>query len=275
MRISLENILDFPLDKTVSEITEGLRSFVRDSGAKLAVIGLSGGLDSSVTATLLAKALPREMVLALVMPDTRVNKPADTIDAIELAESLGIKYYVIPIDPIVNAYMVLPNIGTGDRLPVGNLRARIRMNILYLYANKFGGVVIGTGDRSEILIGYFTKYGDGGVDFQPVASLYKTQLRALARYLGLPDRIVEKPSSPGLWESHLAEEEIGLKYEDVDRILYALFDMRLSVREASEATGLPLPLVEKVLDMHRSSRHKRKGLNYLKLSWVENPLAEI
>jgi len=204
-----------------------------------------------------------------------VNNPLDAHHAVNLAESLGVKYYVIPIDSIVDSYLKLPGVSFRDKLPVGNLRARVRMSILYLYANKLGGAVVGTSDRSELLIGYYTKFGDGASDFLPQASLYKTQLRRLARFLGLPEEIVSKPSSPGLWEQHLAEEELGLKYEDVDRVLYALFDMRMSVEEASEATGLPLEVVNRVLAMHRSTRHKRQGFKFVKLSWVGNPLAEI
>ena len=275
MRISVEDLLNFPLEQTVEEIKQGLRSFMEESGAKTLIIGLSGGLDSSVALTLLSRSIPREKIIAFVMPDTRVNNPLDAHHAVNLAESLGVKYYVIPIDSIVDSYLKLPGVSFRDKLPVGNLRARVRMSILYLYANKLGGAVVGTSDRSELLIGYYTKFGDGASDFLPQASLYKTQLRRLARFLGLPEEIVSKPSSPGLWEQHLAEEELGLKYEDVDRVLYALFDMRMSVEEASEATGLPLGVVNRVIAMHRSTKHKRQGFKFVKLSWVGNPLAEI
>ena len=275
MKISVEDLLNFPLEQTVEEIKQGLRSFMEESGAKTFIIGVSGGLDSSVALTLLSRSIPREKILAFVMPDTRVNNPLDASHAVNLAESLGVKYYLIPIDSIVDSYLKLPGISFRDKLPVGNLRARVRMSILYLYANKLGGAVVGTSDRSELLIGYYTKFGDGASDFLPQASLYKTQVRRLARFLGLPEEIVSKPSSPGLWEQHLAEEELGLKYEDVDRVLYALFDRRMSVEEASEATGLPLEVVNRVLAMHRSTRHKRQGFKLVKLSWVGNPLAEI
>ncbi|WP_434730959.1 NAD+ synthase [Thermogladius sp. KZ2Tp1] len=273
--ISVEDLLEFPLEKTVAEISNGIREFLDETGRRMMVIGVSGGLDSAVALTLLAKSAPRDRILALIMPDTRVNKPGDTVDAVELAGSLGVSYRVIPIDSVVDSYLILPGISGRERIPIGNLRARIRMSILYLYANALNGVVVGTSDRSELLIGYFTKYGDGASDFLPQASLYKTQLRRLARYLGLPEKIVSKPSSPALWENHYAEEELGMKYEDIDRVLYALFDMRMGVEEAANATGLPVSVVERVLSLHRSTRHKRQGFRYVRLSWVVDPLPEI
>jgi len=149
------------------------------------------------------------------------------------------------------------------------------MNILYYYANKYNGLVVGTSDRSELLIGYYTKYGDGAVDILPIGALYKTQVRKLAEKLGLPRRIVEKPSSPGFWVGHLAEDEIGIKYEVIDVVLYALFDKGLKPEEVPRYTGIDQGIVNKILDMHRRSRHKRVFPPMPRLSWVGEPIKEI
>jgi NAD+ synthase len=135
--------------------------------------------------------------------------------------------------------------------------ARIRMNILYYYANIKGYIVGGTSDKSELQIGYFTKWGDGAADILPIADLYKTQVRALAKYLGIPRAIVEKKSSPRLWLNHLAEDEIGLGYETIDPILYLLVDRKLKPREVAKKLGTPAKKIDKVYGMIETSLHKR------------------
>ncbi len=145
-----------------------------------------------------------------------------------------------------------------DRVVEGNIRARIRMTILYAYANQYNLLVAGTGDRSEILIGYFTKYGDGGADFFPIGCLYKTQVRRFAVFLGIPEKIAYKPSSPRLWKDHLAEKELGLKYEVIDAVLYSLFDKKLSPQQTAEKLGISLEVVERILSRYYSTSHKRE-----------------
>ncbi|RLE52976.1 MAG: NAD(+) synthetase, partial [Candidatus Methanomethylicota archaeon] len=194
------------------------------------VVGLSGGLDSTVTAYLCVNALGSESVLGLIMPDPEVTPKQDVDDAILVAERLGIKYYLIDISRIIKAFSnSIPNFSFEAKVPVGNLRARVRMCLLYYYANLEGRMVVGTGDKSELLLGYFTKYGDGGVDVLPIGDLYKTQVRMLGKYLGIPERIIKKPSSPRLWKGHLAEEELGLTYDIIDPILHLLVDEELPV----------------------------------------------
>ena len=125
-------------------------------------------------------------------------------------------------------------------------------------ANKYNYIVVGTSDKSELLLGYFTKYGDGGVDILPIGCLYKTQVRALGKYLGIPGRIIAKPSSPRLWPGHLAEEELGFKYEDVDPVLYALFDLKLPIEETVYKTGKSIEFVKKIYEIVQKNEHKRK-----------------
>ncbi len=255
-KISLDDILKLDYERVARAIEGFIREYVESAGVKGVVVGLSGGVDSTVTAYLTVRALGAERVLGLVMPDSDVTPREDVEDAVMVARSLGIRYKVIDIKPVVSAYVTSAGV-EPDRKSKGNLRARIRMSLLYLHANMEGLLVAGTGDRSEILLGYFTKYGDGGVDFLPIGCLYKTQVRALARHLGVPERIASKPSSPRLWPGQLAEDELGLKYEEADLILYALFDLKMGPEEAAEATGLGMDKVRRVLELYESSRHKR------------------
>ena len=275
MKLSINALLTFPVERTISEITDFIQEYVEESGVKGVVIGVSGGIDSSVALALAVDALGKEHVTALILPDRRTTPKQDVDDALTLAKLFGVKHYLINIDEIVDTYSVLPFFDLEDNIATGNLRARIRMNILYYYANRFSYLVLGTGDRSEILIGYFTKYGDGAVDLLPLACLYKTQVRHIAHWLGIPERIIKKPSSPRLWPGHLAEKELGMKYEDIDLILYGLFDLGLTKEELSEVTGISAELIERVITLHRRSRHKRGFPPYPRLSWNREPLKEL
>lgn len=222
--------------------------------AKGLVIGLSGGLDSSVVLKLSTNALGSQNVLGLVMP-TNVTPQEDIKHAIELAEALKIEYKIIDLDLIIERYgKALPD----DKRAKGNLAARVRMSILYYYGSLRGYLVAGTGDKSEYYIGYFTKHGDGGADIMPIAHLYKTQVRALARYLGISDAIIQKKSSPRLWANHLAEEEIGMNYEVIDSILHLMIDKKMKPAETAKRLQMPREQVDKIKDMVDKSDHKRR-----------------
>ncbi|MCY0868092.1 MAG: NAD+ synthase [Desulfurococcus sp.] len=274
-RITVRDLLSLPWDTVIDVVAGFIKSYADEHGAGRLIVGLSGGVDSAVVLKTVVEAAGAARALALILPDTRVTPAGDVEDAVRLAEDLGVEYIVIPIDRVVDSYSVIPGFTLSDKLPVGNLRARIRMTILYYYANKLNGLVVGAGDRSELLLGYFTKHGDGGVDIQPLACLYKTQVRELARRIGIPDAITSKPSSPRLWEGQLAEEELGLSYEAVDLVFYSLIDRGLSLEEAVEATGLPLTVFQRVLDLHRRSRHKRSIPPMPRLPWLPEPIREI
>ena len=234
------------------------------------VLGLSGGLDSSVTATL-AAMMPnnnKEMglrVKALIMPHSQITPAKDVQDAIRLAKRLSIDYDVIDVADIhssmlnkVSGFIPKGMIGSYRcKVADGNLIARIRMCILYYYANINDALVLGTSDRSELLIGYYTKYGDGAADLFPIAMLYKSQVRALARYLMLDKDIVEKRSSPMLWQDHYAEQELGMSYDEIDSILYCMFDLRLGLNDIVREYNIDKDKVIMVRRMVRVSRHKR------------------
>ncbi len=255
--------IDFLLDHDWRTIANHIEGFIRDYMEKVGVdgyvIGLSGGVDSSTALALAVEAVGADRVYALIMPDSRTTPESDVRDAVAIAKKYSVGYDIIWIDRIYDAFTsIIPCFDSHDNVSNGNVRARTRMVILYYYANHYNRLVLGTSDRSEILIGYYTKYGDGAVDLLPLGCLYKTQVRRLAVELGIPKEIAYKPSSPRLWPGHKAVDELGMDYTEIDLILYGLFDKRLDPEAVSEETGLPLEKVYRVLEMHRRSRHKRR-----------------
>ncbi|MGE5862723.1 MAG: NAD+ synthase [Nitrososphaerales archaeon] len=197
-------------------IIEFIRNEATSANYQGVVLGLSGGIDSSVALYLATKALGNNKVLGLILPDKKVSKRSDIDDAIELSQKVGINYHIIDITEIKQKYMdILPL----EKISIGNLTARIRMNFIYYYANIEHKLVLGTSDKSELMIGYFTKFGDGAADILPLADIYKTEVRELAKYLNLPKKILLKKSSPSLWKDQTAEDEIGMEYEKIDTIL--------------------------------------------------------
>ena len=243
-------------DRDYPHIADTIGGFLRDgikgAGADGLVMGLSGGVDSAAVAALCSRAGAN--TLALVMPDSKVSPRGETDDAVKLAKTLGIKHKLIDICRIVEEYSghLEP-----DRLAEGNLRARIRSNILYYYANTGNRLVLGSGDKSEWLIGYFTKFGDGAADLAPLLSLYKLQVRRMAEYLGVPQEIVSKKSSPHLWKGQTAEGEIGAKYEEIDAILYHTLEKGMDTGELAEKCGIKIETIKKILALNKGSEHKR------------------
>lgn len=226
-------------DRAFSIIASFIQQQVEGAGARGVVLGLSGGVDSTVAVALAAKALGPQRVWAIHMP-SRYTPPQDTADAKRVAEVLGVNFHVVDISPIYEAFLkALPE---GNDVARGNLQARIRMAVLYYYANRHNLLVVGSGDRSELLLGYFTKYGDGAADLLPIGCLYKTQVREAARRLGFGD-IANKPSSPRLWEGHTAEGELGASYEAIDLVLYALFDLKMPAEQVKKQFGTVAELV--------------------------------
>jgi len=181
------------------------------------VLGLSGGLDSAAALALSVRALGKRNVTAVLLPSASTPK-RDLLDAQSLAKKLGVKTISISISPILLSFSSI----ASAKISRANLSARVRMAILYSIAQKKNALVVGTGDKSELMLGYFTKYGDGGADLLPIGGLYKTEVRALGAHLGLPKSILEKPSSPALWKGQTAEGELGFTYEIADRILAAI-----------------------------------------------------
>ena len=239
-------------------ITEKIEEFllkkIEENKSKGIIFGLSGGIDSAVLAYI-CKRIIKDKTIAIIMPDTDITPKTETEDALKVVALTGIEYKLIDIKPIVNEYSkyLEPN-----NRAKGNLRARVRANILYYYANAKNYLVLGSSDKSEYLIGYFTKYGDGAADLVPIISLYKLQIREIAKFLDVPQKIIEKKSSPHLWKDHIAEDEIGATYEEIDSILYCLYEKKFSIEETEKKIGTNRNIIEKIHELHINSNHKRE-----------------
>ena len=232
-----------------------IKTKVKEAKSDGAVIGVSGGIDSAVAAYLAVEALGSRRVMGVIMPDLRVTTESDISDAQTIVEELSLETKMVDIAPIHGAFM--KNLGP-NRLAEGNLRARIRMSLLYYFANSMNRLVVGTGDRSEVRLGYFTKFGDGGVDLLPLADLYKTEVRRLGEILGVSRRIISKRSSPRLWPGQTAEGELGLSYESIDTVFRMYFDQKLSVRSISSRLKIESPRIQVLVSRYHESRHKRE-----------------
>jgi len=253
-------LLSINCPEVAEKIISFIRSYLEEASVEKAVVGVSGGVDSSTTLMLAVKAVGPENVIALIMPHEGITPPEDVEDARSIVKKAGVKFYEIEISKIAGVFKEsLKEKGIElERKVYGNILARTRMILLYTIANQFNGIVVGAGDKSEILLGYFTKYGDGGVDILPIGCLYKTQVRLLAKYLGVPEKIAFKPSSPRLWPGQTAEGELGFTYREVDPVLYALFELKYSPEKVVEELEVDLRLVKRVLELYNKSKHKRR-----------------
>jgi NAD+ synthase len=233
------------LIEEAAKISAWIQTKVKEAGAKGVVVGLSGGIDSSLVAVLAKRALG-DNFLGLIMPCHSIA--TDIEHAEMLARKFSIRTRRIDLAPVNDLMVkVLPE---GNRMARANLRPRLRMIILYYFANSLGYLVAGTDNKTESFTGYFTKYGDGGVDILPISHLLKRQVRAMARELGVPEEIITKPPSAGLWEGQTDEGEMGITYEELDTIIAGI--------ESGNTEGLNPALVEKARRMHASSEHKRR-----------------
>ena len=208
------------VDDLAKKIETWLKQQVKDRGARGLVVGLSGGIDSAVTAVLCHRACFGN-TLGVIMPC--YSDPQDAGHARLLADSTGFEYKTVVLDKIFSDMVRLLTDGDCDPgvkdMPIVNIKPRLRMTALYYYASQRQSLVVGTSNRCEITVGYYTKYGDGGADLLPLANLVKDDIRELAAYLGVPREIIEKPPSAGLWPGHDDEEEMGVTYEELDRYI--------------------------------------------------------
>jgi len=234
------------IDKSVAWI----KKQVEGAGAKGCVFGLSGGLDSSVAGALCVKAFPKSS-LGLLMPC--FSHEEDLRDAREVAEKFAVPTKLIDLGPACSQLYVQlegkPYDGKEMNLPIANLKPRLRMIALYYHANKMNYLVVGTGNRSEAVMGYFTKYGDAGVDIFPLGGLLKSEVKKLAKELGIPDKIIDKKPTAGLWHGQTDEEEMGITYAVLDKIIAGMGTNKLA--------GLDQKLVTKVKQKMKETEHKR------------------
>ncbi|MDD1775314.1 MAG: NAD+ synthase [Methanobacterium sp.] len=249
---------DINPETSVKIITEFIKQKLNESNSSGVLVGLSGGIDSSIAAYISAKSINKDRILGLIMP-SETTSPEDVEDALLVANNLGIEKRIIQIDNFIKEFKGLdaPSKSLKDsKLANANLKARIRMVILYYHANSMSRMVLGTGNKSELLVGYFTKYGDGGVDLLPLADLYKTDVNKIARYLNIPKSIINKPPSAGLWQGQTDEEEMGITYQLLDKILYLLVDEKLKPHQTADKLGISPDEVLRVKSMMEAAEHK-------------------
>ncbi|WP_224333685.1 NAD+ synthase [Haloprofundus halobius] len=247
---------DDELDATREHIVAFIRSVVDDAGAEGAVLGLSGGIDSTLTAHLAVEALGEEGLHGLVMPSS-VNTEENMSDAERVAEMLEIPYDVVEIQPIAEQFFGAFPEAADDRMAAGNVYVRTRGVLGYFVANHKNRIVLGTGNRSEAMTGYFTKYGDQAVDCNPIGNLYKQQVRQLAAHVGVPEDLVMKTPSAEMWLDQTDEEEMGITYDTLDAILALHVDGPLSTAATARHLGVSESQIETVEELVARSAHKR------------------
>ena len=252
------SLLEIDFSETQKRICRFIKEYVENAGAKGIVLGLSGGIDSATIAALSSLAIGGENVLGLMLPEKENFNQKDIDDAKVVAEQFHLKTQVCDMSDALNGiYGAIPVFDQSDRLCKGNIKARTRMIYLYYYANKQNRIVCGSSDKSETMMGYFTKWGDAAADIAPIMDLYKTQVRKLAIHLGIPKELALKPSTPALWPNQFAESELGIKYETLDLILFGL-ERFMTPEEIAEQLGIEKGLVDKVKSRWLANEHKRR-----------------
>jgi NAD+ synthase len=238
--------------------TEALTRFIRDEVTKIGftrgIIGLSGGIDSAVVAYLTARALSSENTYCVMMPYQSAD-PTSVTDAELVINALGVPSTTVDITPMVDAYFA--KTPDADQIRRGNVMARLRMIVLYDLSRVHRALVIGTSNKTELLVGYSTLWGDMAAAMWPLGDLYKSEVRLLARYLGVPEHIIEKPPTAGLWKGQTDEGELGITYDELDAILIELVDKRIP-KELLPKRGFDPAKVERVYEMMRVSQFKRR-----------------
>ncbi len=227
----------------VTRITKFLRA---NLGKAPAVIGVSGGIDSAVVLHLLSRAVPADKIMAFYLPEKDSND-ANRNDINELSRSSGIAINTIEIGLATNALIEM--LHPSDRVSTGNMKSRVRMTVLYYFANANSGKVVGTTNRTEFMVGYYTKFGDGACDMEPIMHLLKRQVRELAAYLGVPKSVIEKKPTAGLWAGQTDEEELGMTYDQMDAAIERIFDQKMAPQSQAE---------KRVMELYNSSEHKRR-----------------
>jgi NAD+ synthase len=240
------------MQKIEDKIVDWIRQQVNDAGCKGVVVGLSGGIDSAVVGVLAKKAFPSN-TQGVILPC--MSNPNDRAHAELVAKKFNIPLEVIDLEPAFKTLFKSITNQEHDKkthsgLAVANLKPRMRMVALYYFANKLNYLVAGTDNKSEEMIGYFTKYGDGGVDILPIVDLYKKDIRKLAKHLGVPNEIIGKAPSAGLWDGQTDEGEMGVSYDELDEILER-------IEQGKDLKGLDAEKVKKVKRMMAISEHKR------------------
>lgn len=247
------NDLSIDTENTKKFLTGFIREKVAGAGYSKAVIGLSGGVDSSLSGYLAAEALGPENVMAVRMP-YKSSSPESLEHAQMVIDDLGVQHLTVPITDMVDPFF--DRFPEANQIRRGNAMARARMIVLYDQSQAFEGLVVGTGNKTEFLLGYTTLYGDAACAFNPIGDLYKTQVRQMARAIGVPEVIISKPPSADLWVGQTDEGELGFTYDEVDQLLYLLIDEESSPEECIKS-GYPEQFVKDVISLIRKNAFKR------------------
>jgi NAD+ synthase len=262
--LSLES-LRIDADEISDKISDFIRNQVQEAVLKGAVISVSGGIDSAVALSLSVRALGPERVRAVTMPERDITPESDITDVMRLADMLDVTCDTVEITEVMRVMReILPLYDGSDLISTGNLKPRVRMTVAYHYANVLKSMVVGSSNRTEWLTGYFTKYGDGGVDIMPLVDLYKNQIRQLAVHLGIPDRIIRKKPSAGLWPGQTDEGELGISYDDLDLILFCR-DRGMPEEETADELDIDQRLIHRVFQRVEANEHKRRLPTILRL----------
>ena len=250
-----EHMKQFDPEAEITRVEEFLVQKKSEIGFSRGILGLSGGIDSSITTVLGKRALSDDGIEVIFLPEeTTPDRDREDVEGLEREFDLDVR--VVEIDCFVASFK--SKLGELTELAEANLKARVRMIVLYAIANLKGGLVLGTGNLSEWLLGYFTKYGDGAADLAPLTHLYKVEIKRMAEYLELPESIITKPPSAGLWEGQTDEEELGGSYDDIDKVLYLMHDCGYSCEEAKKALDFDPAFVENIFEMVENTSHKRE-----------------
>ena len=253
------SVFDIDFQETQERICRFIKEYVENAGAKGIVLGMSGGIDSGTIAALSSLAIGGKNVLGLMLPEKENFNQKDIDDAKVVVEKFKLESAICDMSAVTECfYKAIPVFDPKDRLCKGNVKARTRMVYLYYYANKLNRIICGSSDKSETMMGYFTKWGDMAADITPIMDLYKTQVRKLAIHLGIPKELALKPSTPALWPDQTAENELGIKYETLDLILYGL-ERFMATEEISSQLIIDKPIVEKVKTRWLANEHKRRN----------------
>lgn len=252
--------LTFDHDRATDDMVAFLRRRLEAAGLETYVLGLSGGVDSACSAALAARAVGPERLVTVKMP-ARTSSPESRADAEAVEDALQIppqQRLLVEVGPLEDGWLR----AVGDAAPAplrrGNVAARARMIVLWDLAARHRGIVLGTENRTEGLLGYFTIYGDAGSAVEPIAGLFKTQVWSLSRHLGVPRQVVEKAPTADLWVGQTDEDELGARYADADRVLYWSIDHGLSPEDIAVQTGLAPDVVRRVLARYRATEFKRE-----------------
>lgn len=251
--------LNDDLDEEVKIIHEFISDKVDKTGAQGVVLGLSGGLDSATVLKLCIDSLGKDKVHCIINPES-ASPREDMEDARWLTEEWRVKVDEVDIDSILEEFPANPD----KKLPYANLKARVRMCTWYYFANVEHRLVIGTSNKSEILLGYTTKYGDSAADFLPLGDMYKSDVKKLAEKIGVPERFLNKVPRAGLWEGQTDEDELGYSYEEIDKVLKGIENLE-STEDIAEKNRLDEESVTEIENMVKSSAHKRKIPTIIKL----------